>query len=132
MLRVAVDQAVNLKVLRRLQREGQVELVQAHSLEQEFLQVRQHGRPFRWDVSAWDGLDMWGDDNIFGVEAVIGRGPEKRADVDHVYAAWLNKCDYFTTENVDDFIREGRRERLEELLPGLKIRTTAELLAELG
>jgi hypothetical protein len=129
-LRVAVDQGVNLKVLRSLQRGGHIELVQAHSLEQEFSHVGQHGRPFRVGMSLIGGPDMIVGDNIYGVEAVIGR--EKRADVDHVYAAWLNKCHDYATENVDDFIREGRREQLEELLPGLKIRTTLELLRELG
>jgi hypothetical protein len=33
---------------------------------------------------------------------------------------------------VDDFIRDGRREALEEVLPGLKIRTTAEFLRALA
>jgi hypothetical protein len=126
LLRVAIDQGVNLRVLRRLQRDGRVELVQAHSLEQEFRHVGQHGRLFRLDISTLDGPDMLAGDNVHAVEALIGR--DIRADVDHVYAAWLNTCDYFATENVDDFIRDGRRERLEELLPGLKIRTTAELL----
>jgi hypothetical protein len=78
--------------------------------------------------STLGGPDMLAGDNVETVEAVIGR--EKSADVDHVYASWLNRNDYFVTENVRDFIRDGRREELEHALPGLKIRTTAELLRE--
>jgi hypothetical protein len=37
----------------------------------------------------------------------------------------LDRNDYFLTENPDDFIKGGRRERLEVLL-GVKIRPTEE------
>lgn len=125
---VAVDQGVDLKKLRRIQRRGDVRLVQAHTLEQDFRHVADQGRPFRLGVSSLGGLDMLAADNVHLVEAVIGR--DKTADVDHVYASWLNKNDYFVTENVDDFIRNGRRGALEQALPGLKIRTTAEFCRE--
>ena len=73
---------------------------------------------------------MLAGENVGLVEKLIGR--HKLADVEHVYASWLNKNDYFVTENVDDFIREGRREALEEILPGLKIRTTDEFGQEMS
>lgn len=72
---------------------------------------------------------MLADDNAHAVEAIIG--PGKLPDIDHVYTSWQNGCDYFATENVDDFIRDGRREELEAAMPGLRIRTTDELLREL-
>jgi hypothetical protein len=124
-----VDQGVNLKVLRRIQQSGEIRLVQAHTLEQEFRQVTDQGRAFQLGVSTLGGLDMIAADNVHLVEAIIGR--DKFADIEHVYASWLNKNDYFVTENVDDFIRKGRRGALEQALPGLKIRTTAEFLREL-
>ena len=127
---VAVDQGANLKLLRKLQDQGRVELVQAHELEQQFRQVRGQGKPFRLDVSRLDGLDMLAGENVHEVERLLG--PGKDADDDHVYASWLNGDAYFVTENVDDFIRGGRREKLQALLPGLRIRTTAELVRELG
>jgi hypothetical protein len=127
---VAVDQGVNLKVLRRIQGRGEIRLVQAHTLEQDFRQVADQGRAFRLDVSVLGGPDMISADDVHLVEAIIGR--EKLADIEHVYASWLNKNDYFVTENVDDFIRQGRREALEQALPGLKIRTMAEFLRELA
>lgn len=126
---VAVDQGVNLKALRRPQREGRVVLVQAHDLEQSFRNVDKQGRPFRIGVSALGGIDRLAGDNVHEVERLVGKA--KVADVDHVYASWLNGNDYFVTENVDDFIRGGRREGLEAALPGLRIRTTDELLREL-
>jgi len=126
---VAVDQAVNLKALRRLQKEGRIVLVQAHDLEQQFRKVEQQGRPFRIGVSALDGIDRLAADNVHDVEAIVGKA--KHPDVDHVYSSWLNGNDYFVTENVDDFIRGGHREALETVLPGLRIRRTDELLQEL-
>ena len=126
---VAVDQGVNLKRLRELQRQGRIRLVQAHTLEQNFKHVSDQGKAFRFDASTFDGPDLLADENIQEVERIIGKG--KSADVEHVYASWLNKNDYFVTENVEDFIREGRREALENVLPGLRIRTTEELIREL-
>jgi hypothetical protein len=35
--------------------------------------------------------------NVYGVETIIGKN--KLPDIDHIYAAWLNKNDYFVTEN---------------------------------
>lgn len=127
---VAVDQGADLKALRRLQRDGRIRLVQAHTLEQSFRQVVDQGRAFRIGFSTIGGPDMIAGDNVYVVEAIIGK--HKQADIDHVYASWLNRNDYFVTENVDDFIRDGQRAVLEELLPGLKIRTTAELVSEVG
>lgn len=127
---VAVDQGVDLKTLRRLQREGRICLVQAHTLEQNFKHVTDQGRAFRVGMSKIGSPDMIAGNNAYLVEAVIGR--KKLPDVEHVYASWLNKNDYFVTENVDDFIRDGHREQLEALLPGLKIRTTREFLQEVG
>jgi hypothetical protein len=126
---VAVDQGVNLKILHRLQREGRILLVQAHSLEQRFRHVRKQGRPFRIGRSRIGGPDRIAGNNVRVVEEVVGK--QNLADVDHVYAAWLNQNDYFVTENVDDFIDGRRRERLEEALPGLKIRRTVELERDL-
>lgn len=129
LLVVCVDQGVNLKVLRKLQREDRVTLVQAHSLEQKFKHVGEQGRPFRWDVSRWDGPDRVAGDNVYEVERILGKA--SIPDIDHVYASWLNGNDYFVTENVDDFIRGGRREALEAAMPGLRIRRTDELIREL-
>jgi hypothetical protein len=96
---IAVDQAVNLKRLRDLQRKGTIRLVQARTLEQSFKQVSDQGKSFRLDVSGLDGPDLLVGENLQVVEGIIGKG--KSADVEHVYASWLNKNDYFVTENVD-------------------------------
>lgn len=72
---------------------------------------------------------MLAGDNVDEVEEFLG--PEGRADFEHVYAAHLNRNEYFITENPKDFINDGRRERLEGFLPGLKIRRLEEFLDEL-
>jgi hypothetical protein len=127
---VAVDQGVNLKRLRDVQRQGRILLVQAHTLEQSFKQVSDQGKSFRLGTSRLNGPDLLVGENLQEVERLIGKG--NSADIEHVYASWLNKNDYFVTENVDDFIRRGHRDALENVLPGLRIRTTEELIRELA
>ena len=129
-LSIGVDQGVNLKVLEQLKREGVILLFQAHDLEQIFRVAKRQSRPFRLDVSELNGPDRLASDNFYVVEALIGK--ENFADIEHVYASWLCRNDYFLTENPDDFIRDGRREKLEAALPGLKIRRMAEFLQEMG
>jgi hypothetical protein len=129
-LMVAVDQGVNLKRLRELQREGRIQLVQAHTLEQSFKHVSAQGKSFCLDMSTLDGPDMLVGDNRQEVERIVGK--VNIADIEHVYASWLNKNNYFVTENVDDFICNSRRDALENVLPGLRIRTTEELIREIA
>ena len=72
---------------------------------------------------------MLADDNVHEVERLIGK--TKIPDIDRVYSAWQNGSDYFVTNDKTDLIRDGRREQLESLLPGLRIRTMVEFLSEL-
>jgi hypothetical protein len=76
------------------------------------------------------GRDVVADEMIAReLERIIG--PQNRRDIGHIYAAWLNKCDYFVTENVKDFINGSRREALESLL-GVKVCRTKEFIQEIG
>jgi hypothetical protein len=126
--KVGVDQGVNLKKLRRIQDAGIVILYQAHDLEQHFRRVVQQGRPFQLGRSTLGGPDMLADEKLQDVLRELGQGHE--VDAEHLYACYLNRNDYFLTENPDDFINGGRRERLEVLL-GVRIRRTEEFLDEL-
>lgn len=67
-------------------------------------------------------------DNVDDVHLEFGNNNYN--DFLHVYSAYLSQMDYFVTNDLDEFIKGGRRERLEALMPGLKIRTMDELLAE--
>lgn len=74
-------------------------------------------------------LDVLADEKVAQeVERIVG--VENRIDMGHIYAAYLNECEYFVTDNPDDFITSGRREALESLL-GVKIRRTKEFLEEM-
>ena len=57
-------------------------------------------------------------------------GAIRENDAEHVYSCYLNRIDYFITENKTDFIANGKREQLEALL-GVKIPRTEEFLDEL-
>jgi hypothetical protein len=124
--KVYVDQGVNLKKLRTLQAQGLVTLLQANSIEQQFKGVSKQGKAFTIEESVIGGLDMIAGDNIGDIGAEIGR--QHKNDFNHIYAAYLNKCDYFVTENPRDFINNGKRESLEQKL-NIKIRRTDEFLA---
>jgi hypothetical protein len=126
--KVGLDQGVNLKKLKRLQRAGIVVLYQAHDLEQRFPQVAQHGRPFRIGVWGLGGLDGLADEKWQDTLRLFGAGRE--TDAEHVYSCYLNRIEYFLTEDGTDFITGGRREQLAALL-GVKILRTKEFLNEL-
>jgi hypothetical protein len=128
-IKVAIDQNANQRLLRPLQRRGVVELRQANHLEQTWPGVAQQKKGLMLGHSQLGVLDVLADEKGGEVEKILG--PDKRLDVAHVYAAYLNGCEYFVTEDVAAFIRGGRREELESLL-GVKIRRTGELIQELA
>ena len=78
--------------------------------------------------SKLDGPDVLADEKVHGVERIVGL--DKRLEIAHIYACYVNECDYFVTENPDDFIYGGRKEALESLL-GVKIRRTEEFIQEI-
>jgi hypothetical protein len=130
-IKVGIDQGANLKALRQLQLRGLLTLHQANELEQTWPRdVIQQKKGFMLDHSTLDGPDEIADEKIVReIERIIGL--ENRKDIGHIYAAYLNKCEYFVTENPDDFINDGRREALESLL-GIKVRRTDELVQEIA
>jgi len=75
------------------------------------------------------GPDVLAGENVHEVERIVGL--DKRIDIAHIYACYLNECEYFVTEDADAFIYKGRREALESLL-GVKIRRTKEFIQEIG
>jgi hypothetical protein len=126
-LHVTVDQGADLKALRRLQHQGVVSLHKVHDLEQDFDSVAKQGGAFTLNRSMLDGCDMLAGEEAGEVQRIVGKG----ADCHHLLSASLNHSDVFVTGDKDDFIKDGKRERLEGLL-GLKIRTTKEFLTELA
>ncbi len=128
MTKVAIDQGVNLKLLKRLQDAGAITLVQVHDLEQRFPRVQPQGRAATYGKSTYGGPNMYAGKKFEDALKIVGR--RNNVDAHHVYAAYLNGNDYFVTENVDDFISRGKREKLEALLC-IKIRRTDELIKEI-
>lgn len=129
-IKVGIDQNVNLKALRALQSQGLIELHQANELEQTWSSyVTQQKKGFMLDHSRWDGPDVWAGEKVHEVERMVGL--DKRIDIAHIYACYLNQCEYFVTEDTEAFIYRGRREAL-ELLLGVKIRRTKEFIQEIG
>jgi hypothetical protein len=127
-VKVAVDQGTDLPKLKSLEAQGKVTLHQVGDLEQQFRGVQPQGRAGGYGRSGYGGPDMYANEKFAEVVKVVG--PENRKDAEHVYAAYLNHCDYFVTGD-SDFISGGRREKLERLL-GLKVRRSAEFLKEMG
>lgn len=127
-INVTIDQGINLKLLKVFQDNKLIILHQAQELEQQFKSVRQQGKPFTLGVSKLDGLDMLVGEKFKLVEEIIGA--ENKKDILHIYSAYQNKSEYFITDNPDDFISKGKREKLEKVL-SLKIRRTKEFLNEI-
>lgn len=121
---VAIDQGASLKKLRPLQRKGLIKLQQARDIEQSWDDIKDHGQPFTIGVSSIGGSDFIAGDNIGQVRSVFNG---KKEDFLHFYSASGNSADFFITENTNDFIKDGKREKLEQLT-GIKIMTTSEFL----
>jgi len=128
-IKVGIDQGVNLRELRALQRQGIIELRQANELEQTWSDVVQQKKGFMLGHYRLGGPDVLAGENVHEVERIVGL--DKRIDIAHIYACYLNECEYFVTEDADAFIYKGRREALESLL-GVKIRRTKEFIQEIG
>lgn len=129
-LLVAVDQGVDLAILKRLQAESKIKLQQVRDIEQRFKHVLEHGQPFQLDHSSLDGPDMLADNNVNDVQNMFSKNQQN--DFLHIYSGHQIRADYFVTNDRTDFILNCRREKLEELMPGLKIRTDEEFLKEIG
>jgi hypothetical protein len=128
-IKVGIDQGADQKALRQLRRRGLIELRQANELEQyPFPHVVQQKKGLMLGHSRLGGRDVLADEKVHEVERIMGL--DKRTDIAHIYACYLNECEYFVTEDTD-FITGGRREAL-ELLLGLKIRRTKELVQEIA
>ncbi len=127
-IQITIDQGVNLKVLKKLQSQGLVQLNQVHDIEQIFKKVKPQGKAFTLGNSTLGGPDMLAGDSLHKIEKIIG--PTNKNDIQHLYSAYLNKSTYFITENPKDFIFQSKREELEEILE-VKIRTTDEFIEEI-
>jgi hypothetical protein len=128
-IKVGIDQGANLKALRQLQRQGLIELHQANELEQTWSDVVQQKKGFMLGHSKLGGPDVLADEIVHGVDRIVGL--DKRVDIAHIYACYLNKCEYFVTEDAEAFINNGRREALESVLR-IKIRRTDEFIQEVA
>jgi hypothetical protein len=71
-IRVGIDQGADLKVLRKLQRQGLIELRQANELEKTFRHVIQQKKALMFDYSKWDGPDVFADEKVNRVEDIVG------------------------------------------------------------
>jgi len=125
---VAIDQGVNLKKLRPLQKEGLIELRQVRDIEQSWSDIKDQDQAFTIGVSNIGGQDFIAGDNIGEVRSIFDG---KNNDFLHYYSAAGNSVDFFITENINDFVSNNKREKLENLT-GIKIMTTKEFLAHLG
>lgn len=139
--RIYVDQGVNRKELSKLASVFPLEIVHVGHYEQRLNYADTIPGVFVLNVSSLNGGDYLAGDDIIEVENVMQ--PQKqsdRFDIAHVYSAYHDGCHFFITNNPKDFIREirndpssnGRREKLEGILEGMKIMTLDELSTELN
>lgn len=87
-----------MKALRRLQSQGLRELHQANELEQPFPKVIQDKKGFMVGDTRF-GRDVLAKEDV---AHALGRiiGPGNRGDIDLIYAAYVNKCEYFVTNEL--------------------------------
>lgn len=127
-IKIYVDQGVNQKRLRTLRAkyEAGVDLVNVNHYEQRIKCARSISGVLTLGGSALDGDDYLGDDCILKqIEVAMfpdGKNkPNDNLDIAHLYSTYIEKCDYFVTNNPRNFIYSGIRKRIERILPRLKI-----------
>ncbi|HEX9431136.1 MAG TPA: hypothetical protein VF944_12235 [Candidatus Bathyarchaeia archaeon] len=98
-IKVAIDQGAKQNLLRPLQRQGLIELRQANELEQHpFRGVIQQKKGFMLGSTKLGGPDELAKAEVVEkLQEIIGLANSK--DIGHMYAAYLNKCEYFVTDN---------------------------------
>jgi hypothetical protein len=87
--KVGIDQNVDQRQLKRLRKSGIAILYQAHDLEQSFQKVIPQGRAWRIGRSPLGGLDGLADEKYKDLLRELGKARE--ADVEHLYACYLNE-----------------------------------------
>ena len=137
-IKIYVDQGVNQKILNKLAERYREKVVFVHvdHYEQLIKCAEPVPGPFVLDCSLLDSSDYLVDleisENI--EKTLFPNGKNKRSDnfdVTHIYAAKVASCDYFVTNNPKDFMKNGKKEQLEMIIPGLKIVEIDELVIAL-
>ncbi len=126
LLSITCDSSANKKILHELERCGAIKIfdvnIETYSKNTEKIKaVAVHGH------SKWDDGSVWGDDSGHFQSAKEIIGGHNIGDVRHLEAHLRSGNDIFITEDLDEFIRNGRREELERKFSGLKIMTPQEL-----
>ncbi|HAU65844.1 MAG: hypothetical protein A2017_17700 [Lentisphaerae bacterium GWF2_44_16] len=125
-LSITCDSSANKKTLCDLEKRGfikifdvNIETFSKQTTKIKAVAVRGH--------SKWDDGSVWGDDSNNFQEAKEIIGGHNMGDVRHLEAHLRSGNDVFVTEDLDEFIRDGRREELESKFSDLKIMTPEEL-----
>jgi hypothetical protein len=128
MIKVYIDQNVDQKKVEEIKKLYNYIVVQ-NDTEQQFRKIIKVNKAFTLDSSTLDGPDVLAGDSIDFVKKIIGK--ERHADIGHIYSAYINKCNYFITENIKDFVNDGKKDLLEKDLSPLKIRRLNEFIEEI-
>lgn len=140
-MRVYIDQGVDLPEISNLAALFSFEAVHVDHYEQKLKYIDPIPGTFILNISRLDGGDYLAGDDINDVEEIMQpHKPSDRFDIAHLYSAYHSGCQFFVTNNPKDFIREvrnnpasnGKREKLENILYGMKIVTLQELESELN
>jgi len=138
-MKVYCDQGVDQKILKQLMLEYPLEVVSVNHYEEPVKLATAVPGVFMLDKSRLDSGDYLADAGIKPLEKLLNKGkPSDRYDVTHLYSAYHADCKYFITNNPKDFIREvrndsssnGKREKLEEMLKGMKILELQEFISK--
>jgi len=123
---VTRDKSANLKKLRILENKGLIKIHEV-TLENFVNKAKNRVKPIGvWNHSKWDEC-VWADEkNTYdAIRKIIGKHNIK--DAMHLEAHIRNGFDFFVTNDLDEFIKNGKRESLENQFLELKIVTVQEL-----
>lgn len=125
-LSVTCDSSANKKILRELEKLGLIQIFDVN-IETFSKKTEKVKAVAVWDHSKWNDGSVWGSGSGHFQSAKEIIGGHNIGDAQHLEAHLRSGNDVFVTEDLDEFIRNGRREELERKFSGLKIMTPDEL-----
>lgn len=131
-LKITADSSANQKVLRKLKSSGYISVDYINLENAKVSKKIKETTPAvaMWDVSVWDGGDVWASDNEGELDKklmpIIGKNNYE--DRRHIVGHYSLGNDYFVSGDKDDIL--SNKEKLAEL--GIKVLSTDELCELLG
>lgn len=122
-MNVYVDQGVSQRRIKEIKKEHDINFMHVGHYEQLLKQCEDVSGYFVLGRSQLDGTDVLGLADNVELQIIRIVGKNNKLDIAHLMSAAYNGCNVFLTNDLGEFIRNGKKEKLEQILSPMKIMT---------